>query len=168
MVAKPSHMHVGEGAESIHQPRPRAGPPPCCQAKLLNIVSTFRFRTNWLRFLYYLIMISLGSLVKSLTGTGIFLVMYSHTTSMLYLSWAKMGMMGAPSATVPSINLGSARAAPWPPPPWSDRSYSGGWGCASAGPGPPSRAASPCPHSYKSYMCHCDLTGRKKLILTGM
>ena len=74
MVAKPSHMHVGEGAESIHQPRPRAGPPPCCQAKLLNIVSTFRFRTNWLRFLYYLIMISLGSLVKSLTGTGIFLV----------------------------------------------------------------------------------------------
>ena len=38
-------------------------------------------------------MISLGSLVKSLTGTGIFLVIYSHTTSMLYLSWAEMGMM---------------------------------------------------------------------------
>lgn len=44
---------------------------------------------------------SRGSDVKSLTGTGIFLTMYSHTTSMLYLSCADMGMMGAPSATVP-------------------------------------------------------------------
>uniref|UniRef100_A0A0E9XF51 Uncharacterized protein n=1 Tax=Anguilla anguilla TaxID=7936 RepID=A0A0E9XF51_ANGAN len=42
-----------------------------------------------------------GSEVKSLMGTGIFFTMYSHTTSMLYFSWAEMGMMGAPSATVP-------------------------------------------------------------------
>lgn len=45
---------------------------------------------------------SLGSDVKSLMGTGIFLTMYSQTTSMLYFSWAEMGMMGAPSATVPA------------------------------------------------------------------
>ena len=45
---------------------------------------------------------SLGSEVKSRMGTGIFLTMYSHTTSMLYSSWAEMGMMGAPSATVPA------------------------------------------------------------------
>ncbi len=44
---------------------------------------------------------SRGSEVKSLTGIGIFLVMYSQITSMLYLSWAEMGMIGAPSATVP-------------------------------------------------------------------
>lgn len=44
---------------------------------------------------------SLGSDVKSLTGTGIFFTMYSQTTSMLYFSCAEMGMMGAPSATVP-------------------------------------------------------------------
>lgn len=44
---------------------------------------------------------SRGSEVKSRMGTGILLMMYSHTTSMLYLSWAEMGMMGAPSATVP-------------------------------------------------------------------
>lgn len=47
---------------------------------------------------------SRGSDVKSLTGTGIFLTMYSQTTSMLYLSCADMGMMGAPSATVPAAN----------------------------------------------------------------
>lgn len=45
---------------------------------------------------------SLGSDVKSLTGTGIFLTMYSQTTSMLYFSCAEIGMMGAPSATVPA------------------------------------------------------------------
>ncbi len=44
---------------------------------------------------------SLGSEVKSLTGTGIFFTMYSQTTSMLYFSCAEIGMMGAPSATVP-------------------------------------------------------------------
>lgn len=42
-----------------------------------------------------------GGDVKSLTGTGIFLVMYSHKTSILYLSWAEIGITGAPSATVP-------------------------------------------------------------------
>lgn len=47
---------------------------------------------------------SRGSDVKSLTGTGIFLTMYSQTTSMLYFSCADMGMMGAPSATVPAGN----------------------------------------------------------------
>mmetsp|Transcript_12141 Transcript_12141/g.31116 ORF Transcript_12141/g.31116 Transcript_12141/m.31116 type:complete len:354 (+) Transcript_12141:170-1231(+) len=46
-----------------------------------------------------------GGEVKSLTGMGIFLVMYSHTTSMLYLSCAEMGTMGAPSAMVPSMNF---------------------------------------------------------------
>ncbi len=45
---------------------------------------------------------SRGSEVKSLMGTGIFLTMYSQTTSMLYFSCAEIGMMGAPSATVPA------------------------------------------------------------------
>jgi len=44
---------------------------------------------------------SRGSEMKSLMGTGIFFTMYSQTTSMLYFSCAEMGMMGAPSATVP-------------------------------------------------------------------
>lgn len=44
---------------------------------------------------------SLGSDVKSLRGTGIFLIMYSQMTSMLYFSWAEMGIIGAPSAMVP-------------------------------------------------------------------
>ena len=39
--------------------------------------------------------------MKSLIGIGIFFVMYSQMTSMLYLSWAEIGMIGAPSATVP-------------------------------------------------------------------
>ena len=45
-----------------------------------------------------------GGEVKSRIGTGIFLTMYSHTTSMLYLSWAEMGTTGAPSAMVPWMN----------------------------------------------------------------
>mmetsp|Transcript_19488 Transcript_19488/g.54209 ORF Transcript_19488/g.54209 Transcript_19488/m.54209 type:complete len:200 (-) Transcript_19488:609-1208(-) len=48
-------------------------------------------------------MIMRGSDVKSRVGTGIFLAMYSATTSMLYRSWAEMGMMGDFSATVPSM-----------------------------------------------------------------
>ena len=44
---------------------------------------------------------SLGLEVKSLIGMGIFLERYSQITSMLYLSWAEIGMIGAPSATVP-------------------------------------------------------------------
>lgn len=44
---------------------------------------------------------SLGSEVKSLTGIGIFLTMYSQTTSMLYFNCAESGITGAPSATVP-------------------------------------------------------------------
>ena len=48
-----------------------------------------------------LMTMSLGLEVKSLTGIGIFLERYSQITSMLYLSWAEIGMMGAPSATVP-------------------------------------------------------------------
>mmetsp|Transcript_2980 Transcript_2980/g.5864 ORF Transcript_2980/g.5864 Transcript_2980/m.5864 type:complete len:213 (-) Transcript_2980:677-1315(-) len=47
------------------------------------------------------ITIMFGEEVKSRTGTGILLTMYSHTTSMLYLSCAEMGTMGAPSAMVP-------------------------------------------------------------------
>ena len=45
--------------------------------------------------------ISLGLDEKSLKGIGIFFTMYSHTTSILYLSWADIGIIGAPSATVP-------------------------------------------------------------------
>lgn len=48
-------------------------------------------------------MISLGSEVKSRMGTGILFTTYSAITSMLYLSWAEMGMTGAPSATVPVV-----------------------------------------------------------------
>lgn len=51
-----------------------------------------------------LMMIKWGSEVKSLNGIGIFFSMYSQTTSMLYFSWAEIGMTGAPSATVPSMN----------------------------------------------------------------
>lgn len=45
--------------------------------------------------------ISLGAEVKSLMGTGIFLTIYSQITSILYFSWAEIGITGAPSATVP-------------------------------------------------------------------
>lgn len=51
------------------------------------------------------ITINRGSDVKSLIGTGIFLVMYSHRTSMLYFSCAEIGIIGAPSATVPDFEL---------------------------------------------------------------
>ena len=46
--------------------------------------------------------ISLALEEKSLTGTGIFLQINSHITSMLYLSWAEIGTTGAPSAIVPA------------------------------------------------------------------
>ena len=39
-----------------------------------------------------------------LTGTGIFLTMYSQTASTLYFSCAEIGTIGAPSAIVPWIN----------------------------------------------------------------
>lgn len=39
-----------------------------------------------------LIIINLGSEVKSLTGTGIFFSIYSHKTSILYFSCAEIGM----------------------------------------------------------------------------
>lgn len=55
---------------------------------------------------------SLGSEVKSLTGTGIFFTMYSQTTSMLYFSCAEMGMMGAPSATVPAGDASTSGGRP--------------------------------------------------------
>ena len=42
-----------------------------------------------------------GGDVKSLTGTGIFFTMYSHTASMLYFNCAEIGTIGAPSAMVP-------------------------------------------------------------------
>jgi hypothetical protein len=57
---------------------------------------------------YYLkehLPISLGSDVKSRRGTGIFLIIYSQITSILYLSWADIGIMGAPSAMVPERNF---------------------------------------------------------------
>jgi hypothetical protein len=45
-----------------------------------------------------------GEEVKSLTGTGIFVHIYSHITSILYRNCALMGTIGAPSATVPGMN----------------------------------------------------------------
>ena len=50
---------------------------------------------------------SWGDERKSRTGMGIFFTMYSQMTSMLNFSWAEMGMIGAPSATVPTgrINM---------------------------------------------------------------
>lgn len=47
-----------------------------------------------------------GGEMKSRLGTGIFLTRYSHTASMLYLSCAEMGTMGAPSAIVPCSSGG--------------------------------------------------------------
>lgn len=58
-----------------------------------------------------LITIICGGEVKSLTGTGIFLQIYSHTASTLYFSWAEMGTTGAPSAIVPLMK--SAIASCW-------------------------------------------------------
>jgi hypothetical protein len=45
-------------------------------------------------------MIMRGEEVKSRLGTGMWVQRYSLTASMLYLSWAEMGMMGAFLATV--------------------------------------------------------------------
>lgn len=42
-----------------------------------------------------------GGETKSRTGTGIFFVIYSHNTSILYFNCAEIGTTGAPSATVP-------------------------------------------------------------------
>ena len=46
---------------------------------------------------------SRGLDVKSRSGIGIFFERYSHTASMLYLSWAEIGIIGAPSAIVPVV-----------------------------------------------------------------
>lgn len=43
--------------------------------------------------------------MKSRSGTGIFLAKYSHTASTLYFSWADTGIIGAPSAIVPTIYI---------------------------------------------------------------
>jgi len=51
------------------------------------------------------IIISFGSHVKSLSGIGTFLTIYSQTTSILYLSWADIEITGAFSATVPSNEI---------------------------------------------------------------
>jgi hypothetical protein len=48
-----------------------------------------------------LLPINLGFDIKSRKGTGIFLVIYSQITSILYLSCALIGIIGAPSAFVP-------------------------------------------------------------------
>ena len=45
--------------------------------------------------------ISLGCDVKSRSGMGILLQIYSQITSMLYFNWAEIGTTGAPSAIVP-------------------------------------------------------------------
>ena len=42
-----------------------------------------------------------GSAVKSRGGMGMRFTMYSLMASMLYFSWAEMGMIGAFAATVP-------------------------------------------------------------------
>merc|ERR1719440_1734653 len=46
-----------------------------------------------------------GIAVKFLIGTGRYLVMYSHTTSILYRNTADNGIIGALSATVPATNF---------------------------------------------------------------
>lgn len=46
-----------------------------------------------------------GEEVKSRTGMGIRLTMYSLTASILYLSWAEIGTIGEDSATVPVLLL---------------------------------------------------------------
>jgi len=51
------------------------------------------------------ITISLGDEVKSRSGIGILLTIYSQMTSTLYWSCAEIGTIGAPSATVPWTNL---------------------------------------------------------------
>ena len=43
-----------------------------------------------------------GSARKSRGGMGILLTMYSLIASMLYLSWAEIGIIGADAATVPT------------------------------------------------------------------
>ena len=43
---------------------------------------------------------NLGSEVKSRSGIGIFLTIYSERTSILYFNWAEIGMIGAFSAAV--------------------------------------------------------------------
>lgn len=45
--------------------------------------------------------INRGEAEKSRTGIGIDRTMYSFTASILYFSWADMGMIGDASATVP-------------------------------------------------------------------
>ena len=51
------------------------------------------------------ITISRGVAEKSRIGTGTRFTMYSLTASMLYWSWAEIGTIGAPSATVPFTKL---------------------------------------------------------------
>lgn len=51
------------------------------------------------------IMDSLGGMLKSCTGTGMFFTIYSHRTSILYPSWVDIGMIGEFSALVPTILL---------------------------------------------------------------
>ena len=86
----------------------------------------------------------------------------THTISLTCLCfWLTQGL-----GTGRRASARSCCSYPWPPATWSPGGA--GWRGARAGPGPPSRAASQCPHSCKWHMCHCDLTGRKKLILTGM
>jgi hypothetical protein len=51
--------------------------------------------------------ISRGSAVKSRGGIGIRLTMYSLMASILYLSCAEIGMIGAEAATVPKLILAS-------------------------------------------------------------
>ena len=49
--------------------------------------------------------ISLGCDVKSRSGMGIFLQMYSQITSMLYFNCAEIGITGAFSAIVPGEKI---------------------------------------------------------------
>ena len=46
-----------------------------------------------------------GEDMKSRSGMGMRLTMYSFTASILYLSWADMGTIGEDSATVPTTIL---------------------------------------------------------------
>ena len=51
------------------------------------------------------IMIILGGTFRALSGTGKYSHIYCNTHSMLYFSWAEIGIIGAFSAIVPFMNV---------------------------------------------------------------
>mmetsp|Transcript_26246 Transcript_26246/g.65626 ORF Transcript_26246/g.65626 Transcript_26246/m.65626 type:complete len:254 (+) Transcript_26246:103-864(+) len=92
-----SSLKTRPGRTSMVSPRrrtPRMMEPPATPPLML-LISSPGLLTSKERMT-----IMTGEEVKSRTGTGTFLMRFSTTTSMLYLSCAEMGMTGAFSATV--------------------------------------------------------------------